>query len=249
MIIKSAISVTIFILFILTPTVQAQDVKVGSFKISSTSRQILGEELSSSFDKVLKKDEQVTWQVYVPETYDPSLPAGILLFQNYGALREPVGWKTVMENRNLILVRISVSGEIIYRKEMLLGVLSLPLLQQEYNIDINRVYSTAFNRCNVVGATAKVYPNIIKGSIYVNCIPTTWNKNVPERIDLMRDNKYVFIVSKNSSLKSGIRREVRRYNKNGIVNTKYSINSRLGANNNIRRRELLKAIDFLDNKQ
>ncbi|MBL4602503.1 MAG: hypothetical protein JKY84_07150 [Emcibacteraceae bacterium] len=250
MISKKELSLAIIIFYILASFSLAQEEKVGAFKITSTSLDILGDELATNFEKILDKSKKLTWQIYVPKSYDPSLPSGILLFQTYGERhREPRGWKSVMEEKNLIFVRIYTGGMLAYGKEMLHGIMALPLLQEKYKINTNRVYSIAYRSCNVVGGTAQFYPHIIKGSIYVNCIPFTWKKEEPEKIELMRKNRYVFIHGINSKAKAAAKQEEQRYNESGILNTKFSVISRLRNNDNVGRRGLLEAISFLDNTE
>ncbi|MDG1997104.1 MAG: hypothetical protein P8J14_11455 [Emcibacteraceae bacterium] len=108
----------LFAIIIQTSIVSAQDIQTGSFRITSTSEEILGKATASDFEKQLDIDEEIQWQVYVPKTYDPYNPPGILLYQTYknysgmrrGKIEDPTGWKSAMDERNMILIRIISKG-------------------------------------------------------------------------------------------------------------------------------------------
>lgn len=108
---KPILLFAIIAIFVQTSIVCAQDVQTGSFKITSTSETILGKETASGFERQLDIDEEIKWQVYVPEIYDPANPPGVLLYQFYGrGIEDPRGWKSAMDERNMILIRIIGKG-------------------------------------------------------------------------------------------------------------------------------------------
>lgn len=244
---KKFLNVVLATYFLSFSIALTQNVKVGSFKLQSTSEEILGQEAAEQFESILELDEKITWRVYVPEDYDENNPPGILLYQIYGGtFEEPIGWKSALNEKNLILVRVTHNGSLIEGKEMLLGVLSLPLLQNQYNIDTSRVYNIERNNCVVGGLTAKYYPHVFKGSIFVNCIPASWKDDIPDNVDLMRDNRFLFIHSPKITRAVGIRQTIRRYNSAGIMNTKHEVPSMLDPGSNLDRRLLNSSIDYLD---
>ena len=50
----------------------------GAFEFTGTTLSVLGEQASNNFEKIIPKDENISWQVYVPETYSADAPAGII---------------------------------------------------------------------------------------------------------------------------------------------------------------------------
>ncbi len=234
--------------FILQPAaLWAQDVATGSIMLKSTSEEILGKELADQYKTVVDIDEELTWLVYVPENYDPENPPGVLLYQNYSAeTSEPTGWKAALDEKNMMLIRIFVRGQLTQRKEMLLSILGPTMLQQHYALDASRIYTSAFNGCRNAGTTAKIYPNIIKGAIYINCIPSTWRDELPERLDLMRQNRYIFITARDRVEQVDVRQELKKYREAGIENTKFVRTGRLSRTRNLRRPMLVEALDYLD---
>lgn len=226
----------------------SQDIQTGSFRITSTSGEILGEETAIDYKARIDVDEEINWWTYVPESYDPSNPPGILLYQTYTSNREdPTGWKAAMDERNMILIRIiGKGGEYPQRKELFLSVLAPMALQQRYAIDTSRIYTTAFGGCINAGAMAQIYPNIVKGAIYINCNPSIWRKKEPELVHLMRENRYYFVAGRDRTEQIDNRQEIRKYKGAGIENVKFVRTGRLSRSKNLNRPQLIEAIDYLD---
>lgn len=242
---------TIMIVFIMQSTIaNAQDVQTGSFTITSTSEAILGKETASNYKNILDIDEEIKWNVYVPKSYDPTNPAGILLFQLYSSgMDDPIGWDSAMDEKNMVLVRIiSTGGEYPLKKELIISILAPVMLQQKYKINTSRVYTSSVRGCNNAGAIAQNYPNIIKGAIYINCKPSVWRNKEPEMIELMRQNRYYFIAGRDRLSQVDNKPEINKYIKAGIENVKSVRTGRLNRTENLDRSQLIEAIDYLDGK-
>lgn len=248
---KPILIFAVFAIFVQTSIVCAQDIQTGSFKITSTSEVILGKEMASDFDRQLDIDEEIKWQVYVPKTYDPANPPGVLLYQVYDSgMKDPTGWKSAMDERNMILIRIiGKGGEYTQRKELFISILAPMVLQQRYKIDSSRVYTSAFGGCNNAGALALTYPNIIKGAIYINCNPSVWRNKEPDLVHLMRQNRYYFIAGRDRTQQIDNRQEIRKYRDAGIENVKFVRTGRLSLTKNLNRTQLFEAIDYLDSNE
>lgn len=241
----------IFAIFIQASIAYAQEVQTGSFRITSTSEALLGKEMATDFEQQIDIDEEINWWVYVPEAYDPANPPGILLYQVYlSNTEDPTGWKSAMDERNMILIRlIGKGGEYPQRKELFLSILAPVVLQQRYQTNSNRIYSIANNFCTNAGAMAQIYPNVVKGAIYVNCNPSVWRSEEPELVHLMRDNRYYFIAGRDRTQQIDNRQEIRKYNESGIENVKFVRTGRLSRTENLDRRQLIRAIDYLDDNE
>lgn len=249
--VKTAIIFILLILSLPFSIVRAQDVQTGSFEITTTSEAILGKDVASGFAEQLDIDEDVTWSVYVPETYDPENPPGVLLFQLYDSgMDDPTGWKTAMDERNMILIRIiGKGGEYPRFKELFIGVLAPLALQQRYKIDTSRIYASSVRVCDSTGAVAQLYPNIFKGAIYINCNPAIWRGEEPELIDLMRENRYYFIAGRDRTQQIDNTQELKKYRDAGIENVKFVRTGRLNRTRNLNRSMLVEAIDYLDGNE
>jgi hypothetical protein len=248
---KSILLCAIVAVFVQNSSVYAQDGQTGSFKITSTSEAILGKEMASDFEERIAIDEEINWWTYVPKAYDPANPPGILLYQTYlSNTEDPTGWKSAMDDRNMILIRIiGKGGEYPQRKELFLSVLAPMVLQQRYTIDSSRIYTTANGGCNNAGAMAQYYPNIVKGAIYINCNPSVWRNKEPDLVEIMRQNRYYFIAGRDRTEQIDNKQEIRKYKKAGIENVKFVRTGRLNRTDNLSRTQLMKAIDYLDDNE
>lgn len=251
MILKTSTFFAIFLTIVQTTIVYAQDFQTGSFRITTTSEEILGKESALNFKKQIAIDEEINWWVYVPKNYDPANPPGVLLFQTYRSdTSDPTGWKSAMDERNMIMIRIiGKGGEYPQRKELFLSILEPMVLQKSYSINTSRVYTSALGGCNNAGALAMTYPNIIKGAIYINCNPSIWRKKEPELIELMRQNRYYFIAGRDRVDQVDNRQEIRKYKGAGIKDVTFVRTGRLTRTQNLNRTQLITAIDYLDGNE
>jgi predicted peptidase len=195
----------------------AQGVKTGKFTMTSTPAQILGSG-ASSHGSIISESTPITWEVYVPENYDANKPSGIMVFagspQNVIA---PMGWLSVMEDNNLIWVapRKSQSAASIYQRE-LMAMLSVPLIDKDYNIDKNRVYITGEGR--IAGMASMNYPETFKGAIYLG--DKVWSDDAQSKIDNIKNNRFVFVTEENGNFAHGNRQAYTHYKNAGVENSK-----------------------------
>lgn len=52
----------------------------GLYHLTGTTLNLLGEDVSNNFESIFAKDEDLSWQVYVPESYLPEKPAGVVVY-------------------------------------------------------------------------------------------------------------------------------------------------------------------------
>jgi len=249
-----ALFITILLL-IITPFsffANAQDTefsyKTGRFEIETTSAEILGSDVATSFANLLDIDDKIKWSVAVPDKYDPSSPPGIIIHMTEHKLAKmPIGWPRALDEKNMIWISLNKAGQLMPNKEMLLAVLTTPLLQDKYSIDTNRIYIVASaNSCRPASAAMQVYPDIFKGVVYSTCEPINWKSDIPETINQMKKNGYVFVASNEKNVKSSMRRSYKKYQKAGITNLEYMNVQKLFYGKNIDRRKLTETIEILD---
>ena len=226
-------------------------VRTGEFEINGTSESILGSKTAEAYSKVIKADKKVTWNVYVPEKYDPTQPAGVVVY--YSTLypnQIQSSWKTGSKEKNLIWISIKGSRNFTERRKMFLGVLAPTLLQEKYAINANRIYTTG-DRSGCVSASnvAKIYSNIFTGAIYNSCEPETWRKETPEGIEYMKRGRYVFITSRRNENRVDVRRAEAKYNNAGVENTLLKTYSTLEEDVKLTAQQVMELINFLDGVQ
>lgn len=229
-------------------SVNAALAQTGRLEIITTSSEILGAEMAASFSEILAEDEELKWNIYIPENYNPSKPPGIVIHmpQN-NLLNMPIGWANMMDEKNLIWISLNNTKHLLQNKEMLISVLATPFLESRYKIDTNRIYIIASaDRCYPASAAMQIYPQIFNGIIYSTCEPINWQDNIPDNLAQMNKNRYVFIASGESLIRQAVRRSVRKYRESGITNLEYLLVPSLAYGKNLRRRKLGQVIDMLD---
>lgn len=244
--------VTIFLCILILPIIgHTQDDRLnitGKFEFTTTSAKILGEEYAVNYEEVLEPDEAIKWTVHVPENYDPLYPPGLIVHiteRNLAVL--PFGWNNVLKGKNLIWISLNKSGRITPNKEMLISVLSTAFIDTKYKINTDRIYISSLTEgCFPASAAMQYYPTIFKGVIYNSCLPFNWKQDVPNTIEEMKDNSYVFISGIDSELEKDMRRMVRKYENSGLRKIEYLNIPQLSYGKNLDRRRLNQYIDFFD---
>jgi len=222
-------------------------IQTGSFSISHTSVEILGQEMATSYNDMLDQNEQVSYEIYVPTNYDPNKPSGIMVYISpQDSIKTPNGWMDIMEQNNLIWIAATQSGnKVMAGKRVLMAVMALPLLQKNYAINGNRIYVSGLSGGGrVASIVAMQYPNMFKGGIY-NCGSNFWGDQTPLQIDLIKQNRFVFITGSEDFNLEDTKSVRRKYRKAGVENTKLMVIQRMG-HQNPNRRKFMQAIEYLD---
>lgn len=249
---KTIIFATTFILipfFFVHAQEEGGAIRTGNFKVETTIAEILGEADAKSFESLLSADETIKWSIQVPKNYNPSAPAGIIVHMTDRKLAKvPFGWSRAFENKNLIWISLVKAGNPMPDKEMIIAVLSVPFLQSKYNIDLDRIYIAASTAsCLPASAAMQIYPNIFKGAIYSTCEPIDWRGDIPETIEPMKRNGYVFVSSTEKSVRDAMRRIYNKYSSAGISNLEFINVNKLIYGRNMDRRKFTQSIELLDN--
>lgn len=242
-------------IFLLSTTVSAQDenYKTGVFKLSGTSAQILGETDAKVYAKILKPDEPISWQIYVPENYDPSKPSGTLVFYR--------GWdksdtiedeiQTLFTEKNMIYISPIVDTALYRDMEHgewdLQGILSVIYLQSAYAINTDRIYVGGHAiGCVTASISAPNFPNIYKGAFFSDCGPQQWGRKQAPNTDLMKQNRYYFISSDEGHSARHMYRTMKLYNDYGIDNTYHAEKVEIDFSDPFPIEHMEAALEFLD---
>ena len=205
--------------------------------------------MAQSFANIIKPDDEFTWNVYIPDNFNPDEPSGIVLyFTDQYPNQAESGWRAAAADKNFIWVSTKNARNFISRKKILLGLLAAPLLQSKYLIEEKRIYvSGDYSGCKLASHIAKIYPNIFSGAIYNSCEVVTWKKELPPLIDQMRLNRYIFVgSSRNYEANREINRAIVKYKKTGIENTQYKLLSELSGDIKLNKKHINDFIDYLD---
>ena len=240
------ISLTIF--FPAFAQENSNSAQTGLFKSTSTITKILGPELANSYAEIIGENEDIKWEIQVPANYNPNNPPGILVYVSpQNQINPPIGWMKMIEDHNLIWITATMSGnKIKSSKRILKAMLSLGLMEESYKIDPKRVYITGFSGGGrIASIIAMNYPHIFKGAIY-NCGANFWDNHTPARLDLIKNNRFVFITGTDDFNLIDTKKVYRKYKKADVKNTKLMIIANM-AHKNPRPRKFAKAIEYLDN--
>jgi len=223
--------------------------KIGAYTLSGTPAELVGAEAAKSISAVLSPDATVTWEVVVPEGYDPARPAGLLVYispSDSGQL--PRGWGLLLEDRNLIWVAANRSGNRQHvARRIALAVLATGALAGTYAIDPARVYLSGYSGgARVAGLLAPSYPAVFRGALYIGGAELWDQPDGPPNLQAMRLNRYAFLVGSDDDANRVIARRVQdAYLAAGISDTEMIIARRTG-HAIPELRYVSAALDFLD---
>ena len=227
---KSAV-IIVLILFLVSPPAWSEDgPRVGYFQETVTPLELLGEEGAKVISSVFPPDQKLSWQLSVPKNYDPTRPAGVMVFigfAEWGGGKKV--WNRVLEEQNIIWIGLIGGGDKNPLNERVLrAVLAQAVLEREYKIDLNRYYLFGYSGgAHVAAILATTKPELFKGAIYYGDA-LSWGRNLPPKIDLIRQNNFMFMAGSRDNDVKDMRRVVNAYQKAGVTNTEYILITNVG---------------------
>jgi predicted esterase len=167
------------------PATSAGDEMRGEVSLEATAHEILGDDATTLFGSALDPDEVNEWALYVPESYDPESPAGLLVFISpTDSGRMPGRYRQVLDDNNLIWIGANHSGNRIrVARRISLALLATAIADSSYRIDASRVYVSGFSGGGrAASAVAPEYAQLFTGAIYI-CGADFWEGRTPKRLD------------------------------------------------------------------
>lgn len=173
----------------------ASQPRTGFVNLETTTEELLGAEAANRLNHILLATEEIEWRAFIPWTYDPGKPPGVLVFISsidWGGI--PEEWAPVMDARNLIWISPSQAGDSAPVQERIIKAILAPrVIDIEYTVDAERIFIAGFDGggkvANLVQATD---PVAFRGGIYM-CGALFWGEKPPAKLDQMRANRHVFI--------------------------------------------------------
>jgi len=220
---KNAV-IAVLILFLVSPPAWSEEgPRVGYFQKTLTPLELLGEEGAEVISSVFPPDKKLTWQLSVPENYDPTKPAGVMVFigfAEWGGGKKV--WNPVLEEKNIIWIGLIGGGDKNPLNERVLrAVLAQAVLEREYSIDLDRYYLFGYSGgAHVAAILATTKPELFKGAVYYGDA-LSWGSNLPPKIELIRQNKFMFMAGSRDNDVKEIRRVANAYREAGITNTEH----------------------------
>ena len=199
--------------------------QIGEYMATASVLELLGEDFARTFAEKIPIDEQIHWEVYVPENYSPAKPSGILVFinsRNSGKILKP--WKNIIEKNNLIWIGANDSGnDISIARRVAYAILAPRLINNIYSIDPDRIYISGFSGGGrIASLVATEYNNLFTGAVF-NSGANFWGEAASSRYEEMRANFYVFITGTEDFNLDDTREVHNAYIKAGIENSKLMV--------------------------
>ncbi|MEQ8179831.1 MAG: PHB depolymerase family esterase [Amphiplicatus sp.] len=174
---------------------QANAAQTGEIERTAKLVDIVGETGARNFESALPSDHDIEFELFVPETYDASKPAGVFVFVSPSPAGEiPRDWKKIFEAKNLIWVSVAKSGnKRPTMRRIVETIVSPAYVTQNYAIDPKRIYVAGFSGGGrIASIVAPNYPDMFAGAVYI-CGVNPWEKEQPAALEQMRANRYAFV--------------------------------------------------------
>lgn len=120
---------------------------------------------------------QIVYRIYVPETYDPQAPPGVMVFIAAGDDGDlHVRYNGLMGPANLISIEATKSGnEVNPIRRQTLAIYAVEIVRRRYHVDSNRVYISGFSGGGRAASLTMYYrSDLFKGGVpMAGCMPLT----------------------------------------------------------------------------
>lgn len=224
--------------------------RTGYFKVEFSPTVLLGEHGVIDAADILRPDEEIGWQIYVPENYDVTRPAGVVVYVSPTPKGGPPRtWNKPLDDGNLIWIGANNAGNrVAVGKRMFLAMLAPRVLAREYVLDANRIYVAGFSGGGKTASrVSSAEPELFRGGIYIAGAEAWGTETPPPKLDIIRQNYHVFLTGTSDFNERLTRRVYASYKRAGVENCELIVVRRMG-------HELpsssvfARAIDYLDSR-
>lgn len=206
-------------LFTAAAVTDAQDYLTGVFRLTRTPIEIVEADFARALDTVIKKDEKLQWQLYVPETYDPERPAGLFVYidpDRHG--RIPDGWQRVFDRHNIIWVGVrQTERNASPTRQTWHAILGARALESDYAIDFRRMYVGGTRQTVPIAVNIILTANEFGGAVYTRGSFYS-SQLTPDHIQSLQRKAHVFVTGTNDPAKQQVQSDYAAYQRQGITN-------------------------------
>jgi predicted esterase len=209
----------------LTGETIAQDLPAtGDVQLTETLSQLLGQPAASRYQKIIPPEEQISWEVYVPENSSTEKPGVFVYVSPRKTGQIDSRWRTVMDHQNLIYISANDSGNrILVTRRMVLATTAIKALAQGYSFSVDRIYVAGFSGGGRVASfLASQYPAVFTGAIYI-CGVDFWKKDQTPNVERVLQNRFVFLTGTKDFNRKETSSIYRRYLKAGAQHSKLMV--------------------------
>ena len=225
----------------------ANGAETGEFQRTYTMTGIAGSSAARAVEGVIEPDEPITWELYVPSNYDPSRPAGIVVYISPTPSGEiPPSWRDVFDEKNLIWIGANDSGNNVFTgRRAVFALIATRVVAREYAVDPERIYVTGLSGGGkMAGMVAADYPGVFRGAIF-NCGIDPLDRHPPRDLDVFRQNHFVFVTGTWDQARKPTKKALRNYRDAGVENVKLMDIPNM-THRNPDSHDFAEALDFLD---
>ena len=192
--------------------------RTGDYSAITSVAELTDPATLESLAEVVAADATVEWEIYVPENYSSTKPAGIMV--NISPLRSgsiPKRWKPVMDRHNLIWIGANRAGNpVMTMRRMLFAALAPVQIQNHYSVNTDRIFVSGLSGGGRVSSLVAIeFARQFKGAIYI-CGVNPPRQEQPVLLDQVRENRFVFLTGSKDFNKDETKRVFARYKKLGV---------------------------------
>jgi len=223
--------------------------RTGEFQLTFTITEVAGPDTARVVETAISPDEQITWEVYVPDSYQSEKPAGLMVYISPSKSGEiPQRWKSVMDRYNIIWISANRSGnKVLVARRAIFAIVAPTLASKHYKIDNERIYLSGLSGGGkMAGMVAADYPHLFKGAIYT-CGIESLEKHPPKQFELFKQNHYVFVTGTLDHALEKTKKVYRQYIRSGVENSKLMVIRNM-THRNPGNSDFDKAIQYLDSR-
>lgn len=225
-ILKTGLSFLLLTAAVLCQCAHASDaVQTGEFQLTFTMIEVAGADSARAVETVIPADEAISWEIYVPDSYLPEKPTGLMVYISPSMSGEiPQRWKSVMDKYNMIWVAANHSGNRVTAARRAVFALIAPTLAAKYyKLDGERIYLSGLSGGGkMAGMVAADYPRLFKGAIF-NCGINSLDQHPSKQLELFKQNHYVFVTGTRDHALEQTKKVHRQYLRSGVENSKLMV--------------------------
>jgi predicted esterase len=172
-----------------------------------------------------------SWEVYVPSSYDPSRPPGIMLYisptMKAGV---PKTYRQLMDKHNLIWVGANEAGNDMksYSWRKSISVAGVNRIKERYKVNSDRIFLSGMSGGGRTASdVAIIYADLFKGSIYL-CGVNSFPRTSSQMMKTAKNNHFVFLSGTNDFNLGGTKSVCSTYQRAKFLHTKLIVVEGLG---------------------
>jgi len=181
-------------------------------------QEIAGSSDTDTLHRFYETTDELSWELYVPGSYDPNKPPGIIVFispSSNGDLPQP--WKSVLEDYNLIYISAHGAGnKVPAARRMINALLAVNVVRTRYKTDSDIVIVSGFSggartSCLVL----ENFPGIFTGALIMGG-GFKWKGDRFDLTETLKGGAYFFMAGDRDHAASETEDTFRQYRRAGL---------------------------------